>query len=50
MITDIVSYKLTVRGKVQGVFVRDAVKNRAQELELRGWVRNKKDGSGHSDV
>ena len=45
MIPDAVSYKLMVRGKVQGVFFRDSVKNRAQELELKGWVRNKSDGS-----
>jgi acylphosphatase len=34
-----------LRGRVQGVGFRAFVVDRAQELALRGWVRNKRDGS-----
>jgi len=44
-ITDVVRFRIVVRGKVQGVFFRDNVKQRAQELQLKGWVRNKADGA-----
>lgn len=33
-----------VSGKVQGVFFRASTKKRADELHLRGWVRNLDDG------
>ncbi len=33
-----------VSGKVQGVFFRSSAKKRADELHLRGWVRNLDDG------
>jgi acylphosphatase len=36
---------LFVRGKVQGVFYRSDARERAQQLGLRGWVRNRLDGS-----
>lgn len=45
MITDLCKYKIVVHGKVQGVFFRDNVHKRANELELVGWVRNKMDGT-----
>lgn len=34
-----------VRGTVQGVFFRAATARKAEELGLRGWVRNEPDGS-----
>ncbi len=34
-----------VRGDVQGVGFRYFVQRRAQQLRLRGWVRNNDDGS-----
>lgn len=37
--------KLTVSGKVQGVFFRKSAKQQADNLKLGGWVRNKKDGT-----
>mgnify|MGYP005846206011 CR=1 FL=1 len=37
--------RVTVRGRVQGVWFRQSTKNRAQELNLAGWVRNNPDGS-----
>jgi len=34
-----------VHGRVQGVFFRDYTRNRAEELGLQGWVRNRPDRS-----
>ena len=33
-----------VKGRVQGVWYRATAKKRAQELNLRGWVKNLPDG------
>jgi acylphosphatase len=38
------SIHLEVRGRVQGVGFRWYVVDKAQELNLAGWVRNKSDG------
>ena len=37
--------QLIVRGRVQGVFFREFVWRKARELGLRGWVRNRPDGT-----
>lgn len=37
--------RAVVRGKVQGVFFRDATVERAGELGALGWVRNAEDGT-----
>ncbi len=37
--------RLRIRGLVQGVFYRDSTRREAQRLGLRGWVRNRSDGS-----
>ncbi len=33
-----------VSGKVQGVFYRANTKNKANELGINGWIKNRKDG------
>jgi len=36
--------RLYVKGKVQGVFFRQALKVMAKKNNVRGWVKNLKDG------
>jgi bifunctional non-homologous end joining protein LigD len=43
--SDAKAVRATVRGKVQGVFFRQATVERARGLGLAGWVRNEDDGS-----
>ena len=42
---DIISIRARIRGRVQGVGYRDWAIRRADALRLRGWVRNRRDGS-----
>ncbi|MBI3964187.1 MAG: acylphosphatase [Chloroflexi bacterium] len=37
--------KLSLRGRVQGVFLRKNIQMRARELGLTGWTRNEPDGT-----
>ena len=37
--------RLTIRGRVQGVGFRYALRAEAERLGLAGWVRNRRDGS-----
>jgi acylphosphatase len=32
-------------GQVQGVFFRDSCRQQADQLHVRGWVRNRRDGA-----
>jgi len=40
-----IARNIQVFGKVQGVFYRASTKQKADELELKGWVKNEADGS-----
>lgn len=40
-----VRYRVRVQGRVQGVWFRESMRERATELGLHGWVRNLPDGS-----
>ncbi|KAG9458183.1 hypothetical protein H6P81_002691 [Aristolochia fimbriata] len=37
--------RVIVKGRVQGVFYRNWTIESARELGIRGWVRNRRDGS-----
>lgn len=37
--------RITVHGRVQGVFFRDSTREQAQRHDLAGWVRNCGDGT-----
>ena len=40
-----ISHHLRVYGHVQGVFFRESMFHKAQQLGITGWVRNCRDGS-----
>ena len=41
----VVAVRVIVRGRVQGVFFRATTLERATEFGVRGWVRNRSDGT-----
>lgn len=41
----VVTCRLTIRGRVQGVGFRYALADQARARKLSGWVRNRRDGS-----
>jgi acylphosphatase len=42
---DVVRRRVTARGRVQGVFFRHSVRERADAHGVHGWVRNRSDGA-----
>jgi len=40
-----IARNISIEGKVQGVFFRDWCVGQARALGVRGWVRNRRDGS-----
>jgi acylphosphatase len=42
---DLVTRRLTARGRVQGVWFRESMRQEAARLDVTGWVRNRMDGS-----
>jgi acylphosphatase len=42
--------RVRVTGRVQGVFFRAEVRDRARSLGLAGWVRNAPDGSVEAEL
>jgi acylphosphatase len=43
-------YKVTIKGRVQGVFFRVSTQREASRLGLCGFVRNEADGSVYAEV
>jgi acylphosphatase len=37
--------RIVVHGHVQGVFLRDSVRGRAEQEGVSGWIRNRADGT-----
>ena len=42
---DRIRRRVTVSGRVQGVFFRDSLRRRAQSRDVAGWARNRSDGT-----
>jgi acylphosphatase len=44
-VSDPVAKRVVVHGSVQGVFFRDTTRRKAKQRGVRGWVRNRDDGT-----
>jgi acylphosphatase len=42
---EVVRRRVVIRGRVQGVFFRDATRRRAAQAGVAGWVTNRPDGA-----
>lgn len=47
---DTAAVRVTWKGKVQGVWFRGFVIDNATELGLKGWVRNRPDGTVEAEI
>ena len=45
MTDDAIRRRVTVHGRVQGVFFRDSLRRRANSHHVTGWARNRSDGA-----
>ncbi|MDO8414272.1 MAG: acylphosphatase [Gallionellaceae bacterium] len=45
VVHNLVTLRLVIHGRVQGVFFRDSMRREAQKLALTGWVRNRSNGT-----
>jgi acylphosphatase len=45
MADDAIRRRVTVQGRVQGVFFRDSLRQRANSGRVTGWARNRSDGA-----
>lgn len=43
--SDLVAKRLVISGRVQGVWYRESMRQEAQALGVKGWVRNRMDGT-----
>ena len=46
----LITQHLTISGRVQGVFFREAMRTEAERLGVTGWVRNCSDGTAEAMV
>ena len=40
-----ITRRLRISGRVQGVYFRESMRQRAEQLAITGWVRNRADGT-----
>jgi acylphosphatase len=46
----VVRRRILVRGRVQGVWFRESARQRAEQLGVSGWVRNRPDGAVEAEL
>jgi acylphosphatase len=44
-VPDRIARRLIIHGRVQGVFFRDSLRQRARDRDVAGWVTNREDGA-----